>query len=262
MNIRKTIGLLLAAAVAAGASSMAVSAEQNDFSINGDISFIRYTEGECEVDFTGKAMTLTHPAGFEADKVGAHTMWNITSDNIVHIAQTPYLCWDISGEPNFDVVIRFAEGDKGLVSLQEAVGKTEGLTTGKGSINFLEFLQSRPDLSYDGGDLSLIATVYWLYGEPGTSVTFNQLYFSADPLGDTMSHVNSGDVPDTTTTTAGNTTTTTAAPGTTSGTGSTTTQTADTQGFPVVPVAVGAAVVAAAAVIVIVVVYRNKNRGK
>ena len=35
MNIRKTIGLLLAAAVAAGASSMAVSAEQNDFSING-----------------------------------------------------------------------------------------------------------------------------------------------------------------------------------------------------------------------------------
>lgn len=217
MKIRKLAGLLLATAMTVGAMMPAASAAPADFSINGINSTIRYNQGECEVAFKGDAMTLTVPAGWTQGMTGAHTMWNTMEAQEVDITQLPYLCWDVSGDADFDIVIRFAQGDKGLVNLQQIMSRSEPLPAGKGSVNFYELLKNQ-DVDYDGGVLPLVATVYRAYGDPGASATFNKLYFSATELkdegngddtttkGEDTATTTKGDDSTTTTTTAAKTT--------------------------------------------------------
>lgn len=216
MKIRKLAGLLLATAVAAAAMMPAASAAPADFSINGVNDVIRYNEGECDVSFKGDSMTLAVPAGWTQEMTGAHIMWNTMDVQEVDITQTPYLCWDVSGDANFDVVIRFADGDKGLVNLQKLMNRSEPLAAGKSSINFYELLKNQ-DLDYEDGVLSLVATVYRVYGAPGASATFNKLYFSASELKDDGSgdDTTKGEEPATTTKGDDSTSTTTTAAKTT-----------------------------------------------
>ncbi len=271
MKLRKLSALFLSAAVLAVSAVPMASAAPADFDINlqeeyindpGDVETVSAAFGE------SGSVTLTLLEGSTSGD-GRFMMWTSVDDPFVNLAETPYLCWEVTGTGNFGLAVRYDENvdDSTCYRMQNARGhETDGLAPETGYINFLDLIKNNDlGLIYNADEITMVAVAMNVFGEVGDSVTFERLYFSASPNGE-GGGVTEGTTTTTeaTTTTTENTTTTTEATTTTS-----TTAASTTSGEPVTEesganvgliVGVIAAVVVVAAVIVGVVLYTKKKK--
>ncbi len=272
MKLRKLSALFLSAAVLTVSAVPMASAAAADFDINlqeeyindpGDVETVSATFGE------NGSVTLTLLEGSTTGS-GRFMMWTNVDDPFVNLAETPYLCWEVTGTGNFGLAVRYDENvdDSTCYRMQNARGhETDGLAPETGYINFLDLIKNNDlGLIYNADEIMMVAVAMNVFGDVGDSVTFERLYFSASPNGE-----GGGVTEDTTTTTTEattatteNTTTTTEATTTTS-----TTAASTTSGEPVTEepganigliVGVIAAVVVVAAVVVGVVLYTKKKK--
>ena len=130
------------------------------------------------------------------------------TDNVVNLAETPYLCWEVTGTANFGFAIRWDrnEGNEDTCYRFHNVRghETDGVAPQKGSENFLELLKNNDiGLVYTKDEIKMIATVLNVFGDAGDSATI-KLYFSANPVDQQQepSDQTEDDKPATTTTTA------------------------------------------------------------
>ena len=253
MKLRKLSALFLSAAVLTVSAVPMASAAAADFDINlqeeyindpGDVETVSATFGE------NGSVTLTLLEGSTTGS-GRFMMWTNVDDPFVNLAETPYLCWEVTGTGNFGLAVRY----------------DENVDDSTGYLNFLALIKNNDlGLIYTADEIMMVAVAMNVFGDVGDSVTFERLYFSASPNGE-----GGGVTEDTTTTTTEattatteNTTTTTEATTTTS-----TTAASTTSGEPVTEepganvgliVGVIAAVVVVAAVVVGVVLYTKKKK--
>lgn len=271
MKLRNITALLLGAAVLTSAAVPMASAEAADFNINLQEEYIN-DPGEVETvsaEFgEDGSVTLTLLEGSTTGS-GRFMMWTQVEDPFVNLAETPYLCWEVTGTGNWGLAVRYDENvdDSTCYRMQNARGhETDGLAPEKSSINFLELLKNNDlGLLYNADEITMVAVAMNVFGDVGDSVTFKRLYFSASPDGEGAEPAGttaSTEAPATTTTepstTTSSTTTTTAASTTT-----TTTTTASAEGGSntglVVGIVVAVVVVAAAAVGVVFYLKKKKN---
>ena len=267
MKLRKIAALLLGAAVLTSAAVPMASAEAADFNINGQEEFYNPHEGISATFGEDGSLTLTIEDA-TASGSGGFMMWGDVEDPFVNLAETPYLCWEVTGTGNWGVAVRYDENvdDSTCYRMQIARGhETDGLAPEKNSINFLDLLKNNDlGLLYNADEITMVAVAMNVFGGVGDSITFNKLYFSASPIGEgnaepagttasteapatTTTEPSTTTVPTTTTTAASTTTTTSTAP-------------AESDGNTGLIVGIVVAVVVVAAAAVGVVFYLKKKK--
>ena len=136
----------------------------------------------------------------------------------------------------------------------------EGFAPGKGSLNFRDLIMNNDKYVYLEDDVEVIAVVFDIFGDPGDSVTFNQVYFGSTPIeegGDnTQPTTDDTTAPDDTDATTGSNDGTTAAP--TTGTTAATTKKANPSTGEASQAVVAALVLTASAAGVLVGLKRKK----
>ena len=199
MKLRKLTALLLGAAVLASAAVPMASAEAANVNINVQPELFSPNAGISESFSEDGAVTLTIDDA-TASGTGGLMMWpdyanEENTDNVVNLAETPYLCWEVTGTANFGFAIRWDRNEG---------NETDGVAPQKGSENFLELLKNNDiGLVYTKDEIKMIATVLNVFGDAGDSATI-KLYFSANPVDQQQepSDQTEDDKPATTTTTA------------------------------------------------------------
>ena len=212
MKLRKLTALLLGAAVLASAAVPMASAEAANVNINVQPELFSPNAGISESFSEDGAVTLTIDDA-TASGTGGLMMWpdyanEENTDNVVNLAETPYLCWEVTGTANFGFAIRWDrnEGNEDTCYRFHNVRghETDGVAPQKGSENFLELLKNNDiGLVYTKDEIKMIATVLNVCGDAGDSATI-KLYFSANPVDQQQepSDQTEDDKPATTTTTA------------------------------------------------------------
>lgn len=269
MKLRKVAALLLGAAVLTSAAVPMASAEAADFSINGQEEFFAPAEGISATFGEDGALTLTIEDAAVSGS-GGHMMWTQVEDPFVNLAETPYLCWEVTGTGNWGLAVRYDENvdDSTCYRMHIARGHEEdGLAPETNSINFLELLKNNDlGLLHNADEITMVAVAMNVFGDAGDSITFKRLYFSASPIGEggagPVGTTASTEAPATTTTEP----TTTTAPTTTATAASTTTTTTTTASAEsgsntglIVGIVVAVVVVAAAAVGVVFYLKKKKK---
>ena len=267
MKLRKITALLLGVAVLTSAAVPMASAEAADFNINGQEEFFAPAEGITATFGEDGALTLTIEDAAVSGS-GGHMMWTNVDEPYVNLAETPYLCWEVTGTGNFGLAVRYDENvdDSTCYRMHIARGhETDGLAPEKSSINFLELIKENDlGLIHNSDEIMMVAVAMNVFGSAGDSITFNKLYFSASPDGEGGAEpagtTASTEAPATTTTEP---TTTTAPTTTTTAASTTTTTTASAESGSntglVVGIVVAVVVVAAAAVGVVFYLKKKKN---
>ena len=190
MKLRKLTALLLGAAVLASAAVPMASAEAANVNINVQPEFFSPNAGISESFSEDGAVTLTIDDA-TASGTGGLMMWpdyanKENTDNVVNLAETPYLCWEVTGTANFGFAIRWDrnEGNEDTCYRFHNVRDhaTDGVAPQTDSINFLELLKNNDiGLVYTKDEIKMIATVLNVFGDAGDSATI-KLYFSANPV--------------------------------------------------------------------------------
>lgn len=193
MKLRKLTALLLGAAVLASAAVPMASAEAADVNVNLQEEYISRS-GDSEDDEAIPAtfgedgsVTLTVKEGPSAG-AGRFMMWSKIDDPVINLAETPYLCWEVTGTANFGFALRWDknEGNEDTCyRIQIARGhETDGLAPEKSSINFLDLLKDNDlGLVYTKDEITMITTALNVFGDTGDSATF-KIWFSANPVGE------------------------------------------------------------------------------
>lgn len=228
MKLRKTLAVLLGAAILTSAAVPMASAESADFSILPIADYLNNSDENVTAEVADNgALTLTLSGSTNHALV--HMMWNsgAVEDTSFNLAELPYLNWDISGNANWSVTVRYGEDDNAMVQMYTIDDSTpEGFAPGKGSLNFRELIMNNDKYVYLQDDVDVIAVVFDIFGDPGDSVTFNQVYFGSTPIeegGDnTQPTTDDTTAPDDTDATTGSNDGTTAAPTTGTTTAATT----------------------------------------
>ena len=106
MKLRKLTALLLGAAVLVSAAVPMASAAPADFSINLQEEYMFVPETETVSASFGEdgSVTLTL---LEGNSGSRHMMWSKIDDSAVNLAETPYLCWEVTGTANFGLAVRW-----------------------------------------------------------------------------------------------------------------------------------------------------------
>ena len=232
MKLRKTLAVLLGAAILTSAAVPIASAESADFSIlppNYESLIIADSENVTADVTENGPMTLTLSGSNSHSLV--LMMWNngTVENPFFNLAELPYLNWDISGNANWGVTVRYNDGSSPNTMVQMYTiddSTPEGFAPGKGSLNFRDLIINNDKYEYLGDDMEMIAVVFDIFGDPGDSVTFNQVYFGSTPIeegGDnTQPTTDDTTAPDDTDATTGSNDGTTAAPTTGTTTAATT----------------------------------------
>ena len=185
MKATKWISALLAATVLVTAAIPMASAEAADFNVNLQEDYIFVPEPETVSASFGDdgSVTLTLlEDGISGS--GRFMMWNDVEDPFVNLAETPYLCWEVTGA-NFGFAVRWDENvdDSTCYRMQNARGHADdGVAPEKMSINLLDLLKNNDlGLVYNGDEIVMVATALNVYGNAGDSATF-KIWFSATPV--------------------------------------------------------------------------------
>lgn len=184
MKLRKTLAVLLGAAILTSAAVPMASAESADFSILPIADYLNNSDKNVTAEVADNgALTLTLSGSTNHALV--HMMWNsgAVEDPSFNLAELPYLNWDISGNANWSVTVRYGEDDNAMVQMYTIDDSTpEGFAPGKGSMKFRELIMNNDKYVYLQDDVDVIAVVFDIFGDPGDSVTFNQVYFGSTPI--------------------------------------------------------------------------------
>ena len=220
MKLRKLTALLLGTAVLAGAAVPMASAAPADVSINllEEYMFVPDTETVSASFGEDGSVTLTLLEGTDGSR---HMMWSKIDDPFINLAETPYLCWEVTGTANFGLAVRYDDNvdDSTCYRMNNARGhENDGLTPEKNSINFLDLLKNNDlGLVYNQDEILMVTTLLKVFGNPGDSATF-KVWFSANPVDselNTDEQTGTNAAPAPTTADNNNTDKTTAAPATT-----------------------------------------------
>lgn len=264
MKLRKTLAVLLGAAILTSAAVPMASAESADFNIlppNYEALIIQDSENVTADVTENGPMTLTLSGSNSHSLV--LMMWNngTVENPFFNLAELPYLNWDVSGNANWSVTVRYGSDENAMVQMYTIDDSTpEGFAPGKGSLNFRELIMNNDKYVYLEDDVEVIAVVFDIFGNPGDSVTFNQVYFGSTPIeegGDnTQPTTDDTTAPDDTDATTGSNDGTTAAP--TTGTTAATTKKANPSTGEASQAVVAALVLTASAAGVLVGLKRKK----
>ncbi len=170
MKLRKITALLLGAAVLTSAAVPMASAEAADFSINGQEEFFAPAEGISATFGEDGALTLTIEDAAVSGS-GGHMMWTQVEDPFVNLAETPYLCWEVTGTGNWGLAVRYDENvdDSTCYRMHIARGHEEdGLAPETNSINFLELLKNNDlGLLHNADEITMVAVAMNVFGDAG-----------------------------------------------------------------------------------------------
>lgn len=184
MKTTKWISALLAATVLTAAAVPMASAEAANVNVGVLEDYLSEQDPETVSASFGAdgAVTLTLKEGNAGNRL---TMWTHVEDPFVNLAETPYLCWEVTGTANFGFAIRWDrnEGNEDTCYRMHTLRghENDGVAPESNSINFLELLKNDDNFAYEGDEITMIATVLNIFGNPGDSVTI-KLYFSANPV--------------------------------------------------------------------------------
>ncbi len=186
MKSTKWISALLAATVLTAAAVPMASAEAANVNVGVLEDYLSEQDPETVSASFGAdgAVTLTLKEGTSGSRL---TMWTHVEDPFVNLAETPYLCWEVTGNANFGFALRWDrnEGNEDTCYRMHNLRghENDGVAPESHSINFLDLLKNDDNFAYEGDEITMIATVLNIFGNPGDSVTI-KLYFSANPIED------------------------------------------------------------------------------
>lgn len=97
-------------------------------------------------------------------------MWTHVEDPFVNLAETPYLCWEVTGTANFGFAVRWDrnEGNEDTCyRMHNLRGHADdGVAPETNSINFLELLKNDDNFAYEGDEITMIAPFSTFSGNP------------------------------------------------------------------------------------------------
>lgn len=187
MKLRKTLAVLLGAAILTSAAVPMASAESADFSIlppNYESLIIADSENVTADVTENGPMTLTLSGSNSHSLV--LMMWNngTVENPFFNLAELPYLNWDISGNANWSVTVRYNDGSSPNTMVQMYTiddSTPEGFAPGKGSLNFRDLIINNDKYEYLGDDMEMIAVVFDIFGDPRWSRNLPIRCISAAP---------------------------------------------------------------------------------